>query len=221
MGKYVSIKCKCQNKKLRLGSGFLYGAIARYEFYNMKNGKYGKKRQELIKADPSVKVDVDDKAYWCKKCGYIESAMCLDLYKGDGDVEDIIHWDDVLLKEYRHFCPICRTKMLEVIPANRDYWCEKCGYFETFKFKSGMYLNIRKDKSEKYIKELLHKNVSGERTSGQILLEECHYLCPICKRRMSEQILIGDDGSLDGLYTLVRCPKCGEKYEVEHGALFD
>lgn len=86
MGSCVGVKCKCRNKELHLGTGLLYPTLYQKTITGIRNSKYGEEMQQLANATELVTVDVTYKPYRCEKCGHIEAAICLDLYKPN-DIE--------------------------------------------------------------------------------------------------------------------------------------
>lgn len=81
MGYAISFQCKCQSGALWVGVGMNYHGVYQHVLQEIKKGQYGQKMKDLVLNDPYIVVDATLAPFICDKCGHVETAMPLDLYK--------------------------------------------------------------------------------------------------------------------------------------------
>lgn len=59
----------------------MYPTVYRETMKDIRDGKYGAEMKRLANETELVTVDAEEKPYRCPDCGFIESTVCLDLYK--------------------------------------------------------------------------------------------------------------------------------------------
>ena len=152
MGYGHSYKCnRCgEEYGFALGIGFLFSKEYQKEIESMASGKYGKKRQAILKENPLAAVNAEKKLYICDNCGEWRTGMDLTLYApndpeklwktkfGEKTVEEWgyvpyvmpsdLEEDYHIIRNYERKCPRCRNIMREVSEDEMiNLKCPNCG----------------------------------------------------------------------------------------------
>ena len=139
MGMGFDFRCKKCGKRysIFLGVGMLYPSVVSELMQEIREGKHGKKRQQLCLEHPNAMVDAENVIYICDTCGCWRELQNLTLYApndenytSDDDgylLDDFLERYHVLL-EHKIRCGKCRKPMREATEEEiRHLSCPKCG----------------------------------------------------------------------------------------------
>ena len=128
-----------------LGAGYSYASVCRQAIQEMHYGAHGPEFQRIVREEPVIAVDAEQKLFVCEDCGRWTNGPDLTLYRPDGKTKNprlnlqpddgvIIAYSKDLktgferIRTYPHLCPGCGREMrsMQVHEINRIL-CPACG----------------------------------------------------------------------------------------------
>jgi len=154
MGSGVVLSCACGTVyEVSLGIGMMFPSVYRETLEAAEKGQYGIEWQQLVSKTKYIAIDAERYLFYCEKCGFWEVQYGLSLYKPKSverlvkkqyGIKTVEEWgyipyatisdfeiDYVLLKEYKHNCPMCKHPMKKISSLSElnhiKIRCKDCG----------------------------------------------------------------------------------------------